>query len=684
MHTRVLLFIFLIYQSMKKLLISLSLICSLQVGAQVKLCPVFSSNMVMQQKTDNAPIWGEAKPGKKISITTSWDNQTVTCMADAEGKWKTAVKTPSAGGPYTITIAEGKKKTVLENVLIGEVWVCSGQSNMEMPIEGWGRVMNFEQEKVEANNYPNIRFLSAKHVTSATPLTDLAVENDGWEVCNSESVREFSSTAYFFGRNLHQTMNIPIGLIDTSWGGTLIEAWTSLDALSTLPDQAENVRRVREIPASAEEAAVKYEKDMAEWSAMTMQRDRGFENGKPVYALPSTDVSYWKDLKLPGDVDKYNTELASMDGFWWARTTIDIPASMAGKDLQLQLGRIDDNDITYFNGTEIGSSAGFLLPRIYTIPANLVKEGKNTLAVRIHDTGGGTGITIDNNGFKLIDPQSNTEMALPEDWKYSVSLTYGGNLPMPPANLQGNPNVHSVLFNAMLNPIIPYTIKGAIWYQGESNAGEAYQYRDLMPLMIKDWRNRWGYEFPFYMVQLANYMQRQPEPKESSWAELREAQLLTAQHLENTGMATIIDIGEANDIHPKNKQEVGRRLALLARANTYGEKVVCMGPQYRDYRIENGKLRIMFNRWTSNGMKTSDGQKVKGFAIAGMDRKWHWADAVIENGTVVLSSPDVPFPVAARYAWGDNPECNLVGETGLPASPFRTDDWQGITYGKKR
>ena len=252
-----------------------------------------------------------------------------------------------------------------------------------------------------------------------------------------------------------------------------------------------------------------------------------------------------------------------------------------------------------------------------------------------------------------------------------------------PVNLSGEPNVPSFLFNAMLNPLIPYSIKGAIWYQGESNAGEAYQYRELLPLMITDWRNKWGYEFPFYTVQLAAFTALQTKPTESTWAELREAQTLTAQHLNKTGMAVTIDIGDAADIHPKNKLDVGKRLALAARAQTYGEKIPYSGPMYHFHKIEGNKIRI-FLQHTNGGLKTANNEQLKGFTIAGVDHQFHWADAVIDGNTIVVSSPNVSFPIAVRYAWADNPICNLFNGAGLPASPFRTDDWQGITYGKKK
>lgn len=671
---------------MKKLIIALSFL-GFSVGglkAQVTMCPLFTDNMVLQQKTDNAPIWGESKAGKTITITTSWDNNKTTTTADAEGHWKTTLKTPSAGGPYTITISDGKKKTVLNNVLIGEVWLCSGQSNMEMSV-GHSQVKNWQSELAEADTHTNIRLFTVKKTTSGKPTSTFEAEGGGWLTCNAESLRGFSAAGYFFGRDINKYQNVPVGLINSSWGGTIIEAWMSLDAFKTMAGQEKNVEHVSALPASPEERQAFYENELDQWYTELQKTESGYKDGIPVWALASTDDTTWKTMHLPGA----SAEPGTINAFWWARLTVDIPAKWAGKDVTLNLGGVDDNDVTFFNSEVVGNTVGCWKQRNYVVPGKLVKAGKNILAVRVMDTGGLTGLGGDN--FNITLNGTDEKVSLTGDWKYKPSIGIG-TVDAMPVNTVMDPNVHTFLYNAMIYPLLPYTIKGAIWYQGESNAPQAYQYRELMPLMIKDWRNQWGYDFPFYMVQLANYMQQRPEPVESEWAELREAQLLTRQHLENVGMATIIDIGEAGDIHPKNKQDVGHRLALAARATTYGERIAYEGPMYQSYKIEGSTIRLQFARNTSRGLKTTDGSKLKGFAIAGLDHKWHWAEARIEKEqhgqwtmeSIVVSCPEVPFPVAVRYAWADNPECNLTNETGLPASPFRTDDWPGITYGNKR
>lgn len=653
------------------------LCCLLYVGdmlAQVKLSPLFSDNMILQQQTD-APVWGTTKPNKEVEITTSWNQKKYTAKADAQGQWKTKVATPAAGGPYTVTISDGKP-IKLNNVMIGEVWICSGQSNMEMQVEGWGKVLNYQQEKVEAENYPNIRFLLVEKATSPVPVDELKVAENGWQVCSSKSVADFSAAGYFFGRDIHKYRNVPVGLIDTSWGGTYIETWTSKEALATMPDMKKQLEILTDLPQSKEGREQKFHSDVENWKKDIEKIDKGFVEGKAAWADMNWKDDAWKTMKVPGLMQEQG--LAGFNGIVWFRKTIDIPADWAGKELILNVGVIDDNDFTYFNGVQVGHTEGWMTPRSYKIPKELVKRGKAVVAVRVMDTGGSGGINGSPESISIQRSKSKV-IELAGDWQYQVSLNIK-EIPQMPANTATEPNIPSFLSNAMLNPLIPYSIKGAIWYQGEANTGRAYQYRELMPLMITDWRNRWGYDFPFYMVQLASFTAQQTTPVESGWAELREAQTQTL-HLKNTGMAVTIDIGDAFDIHPKNKQEVGRRLALAARAQTYGEKIPYSSPLYDTYQIEGNKIRIYFKH-TDGGLTIKEGDIVKGFTIAGVDHQFHWADAVIDGNSVVVSSPKVAFPIAVRYGWADYPICNLYNGAGLPASPFRTDDWQGITYSK--
>lgn len=647
----------------KCILFAALLMLSGAISAKVVLPPMFSDNMVLQQQAD-VPVWGEAKPMKTVKVTTSWDGKTYETQADKEGKWKLSVRTPEAGGPYELTLTDGQKQ-VLKNVMIGEVWICSGQSNMEMPLEGWGKIMNYQKE-VSAADYPNIRLLHVEHVTSTQPESDIKVRDNGWQVCSPQTIPNFSATAYFFGREISEKQNVPVGLIHTSWGGTNVESWISGKVLQEMPDFSDVVEEVRAMPDKTAMKA-EYLKTLEAWNNRV---DEGFSAGKPVRAEVSLDDSNWAKMKFPGMVEEQG--LNGFDGLIWLRRTVDIPASWAGKKVQLILGTIDDNDITYWNGQEVGRTTGYTIQRNYTVPGKLVKAGQLSLAIRIVDTGGGCGMPND----LYLRSANGEQISLAGEWKYQVAAD-ARKEGMPPKDMSENPNLPTSLYNAMIHPLVPYGIRGAIWYQGENNASRAYQYRELFPLVIENWRKDWGKDFPFYFVQLANFKPVSPEPVDSDWAELREAQTRTLS-VANTGMAVIIDKGEANDIHPKDKQAVGHRLALIARAKTYGEQIPYSGPMYHSYEVDGDKIILSFDH-TEGGLKSGDGKALQGFSIAGRDHKFHWAKAEIQGDKIVVSSPEVLYPVAVRYGWADNPVCNLYNGAGLPASPFRTDDWKGVT-----
>ena len=637
----------------------------LQLLAKVTLPAIFTDNMVLQQRSD-VKIWGKATPGKAVKVTTSWDKKTYETTAGADGGWAATVSTPAAGGPYTVTVSDGRP-VELKNVLIGEVWLCSGQSNMEMRVAD--RVLNYEREMQEAGRYKNIRLLHIDNTTSPVPQDEAAVRHGGWQVCSGENIADFSAVGYFFGKELHKDLDVPVGLIESCWGGTLAESWTSAGALAEIPAFRARIEKVKRIPQSAMERERMFRDDMDAWRVQMADAEPAFENGRPVWAETSFDDSSWGEIAVPGFVQDQG--LDNFSGFMWVRRSVEIPAAWAGRELTLTLSAIDDNDFTYFNGVEVGHTEGCLAFRSYKIPASLVKAGRATVAVRVMDTGGKGGIFGDPNSVALC--MSDTEkLPLAGPWKYKVSLGLG-EAPDMPVNTATEPNYPTFLYNAMIHPLTDYAIRGAIWYQGEANVARAAQYRDLLPLMIRDWRRQWGYAFPFYIVQLPNYMKAQEGPEESDWAELREAQK-HALHLENTGMAVTIDVGDGDDLHPKNKPEVGRRLSLVARAQTYGEQIPCSGPVYEGYAIEDGAIRIRFSH-TDGGLTTRDGGRIEGFYIAGPDHEFHAADAVAEGNTVVVSSKGVRFPVAVRYAWANNPACNLYNGAGLPAGPFRTDDW---------
>ncbi len=645
----------------KCMLVVALLMLSGGMSAKIVLPPMFSDNMVLQQQA-NAPIWGEAKPMKTVKITTSWDGKTYETTAGEDGKWKLSVRTPEAGGPYELTLTDGQK-LVLRNVMIGEVWICSGQSNMEMPLDGWGKILDYEKE-IAAANHPNIRLL---HVATHTqPQSDIKIRDNGWQVCSPLTIPNFSSTAYFFGREIAEKQHVAIGLIHTSWGGTNVESWISGKILKEMPDFSKTVDDIRTMPDKSAMKA-EYLKGLEAWNNRV---DEGFAAGKPTRAEVSLNDSDWKKMTFPGMVEDQG--LGGFDGLLWLRRTVEIPSSWSGKSVQVVLGTIDDNDITYWNGKEVGRTNGHSVPRNYTVPAKMVKAGLLTLAIRVIDTGGGCGVS-DNLFLRSANGE---QISLAGDWKYQVAAD-ARKEGMPPADMSENPNLPTSLYNAMIHPLVPYSIRGAIWYQGENNASRAYQYRELFPLVIDCWRQDWGQDFPFYYVQLANFMPQSPQPADSDWAELREAQTRTLSVV-NTGMAVIIDKGDAGDIHPKDKQSVGHRLALVARAETYGEPIPYSGPMYRSHQVDGDKIILSFDH-TDGGLKSGDGKTLQGFAIAGRDHKFHWAKAEIQGDKIVVSSTEVPYPVAVRYGWANNPVCNLYNGAGLPASPFRTDDWKGVT-----
>jgi len=638
--------------------------------AKVILPSFFTDNMVLQQKT-NVPFWGQGTVNSKVKVTTSWDKKTYVVQANTNGDWSVNLKTPSYGGPYTIMIDDGDK-LLLKDILIGEVWLCSGQSNMEMPVEGWGKIKDFEMEAQNAN-YPQIRLLQAAHMDSAKPLKDLKIQHGGWQVCSPETIKDFSATAYFFARKIYREKHIPIGLIHSSWGGTYIEAWTSEEALKSIHDFDESLINLSS-EGGKESLQKKYDDEMKVWNSQMEKADKGMKAGDAIWASNEFNDSSWKSMTLPAFWE--NSGLDDFDGVVWFRKTITIPETMLNGDMQLQY-YADDDDKLWVNGTYIAATSGYNIYRKYTIPANLLKKGENTIAIRVFDGSSGGGIY--GNPTDMFLKGNGKTISMSGEWKYAIGVNLG-SLSSAPYLPQGQ-NRPTSLYNAMIHPLLKYQISGVIWYQGENNTERAQQYQTLFPLLINDWRKQFGHkDLPFFYVQLANYKKEKQQPETSSWAELREAQLKALQ-LPNTGMAVITDIGEAGDIHPKNKQDVGDRLARIALAKRYGVAIPYSGPLYKSY-IKTGKA-ITVSFTYDDTIQAKGNSSLKGFSIAGADKIFHWATAKIEGNKVVVSSADVPDPIAVRYNWADNPKGNLSNTSGLPASSFRTDNWPGITDGKK-
>lgn len=681
---------------MKKYLLSaLTILISFTLGAKVQLTPLFTDNMVLQQNSQ-APVWGKADPGAGIKVTTSWDNKTYTATTAADGRWEVKVSTPKGSfKKYSITISDGEPLT-LNNVLVGEVWICSGQSNMQMPMESWRAVRVNQADINNSDQFASLRLLQVARATGMRERDWFKADFEGWTESSAETVRNFSAAAWYFGRKLMQELKVPVGLIHTSWGGTIIEAWMSAGVIGSYPEMQSKLNTVRRLSEDESDRERTFEEEIAAFYKSVTTQDNGLSGGVPVWAMPSFDDSGWSRIVLPNKVQEI---WRNINGLFWFRKEIEIPANWEGHDLTLSLGPIDDYDETYWDGQLVGFGRQWNKNRVYTVPARVVKKGRAVVTIRCTDDHGDGGLYGDSKLLYVQGPDGKKIM-LDNVWKVTLSVSFEGI----PKSTAREPNMVTVLYNAMIKPLAPFAIKGAIWYQGESNAAFAYRYRELQPALIADWRATWGYDFPFYITQIANFKQVKPLPAEDDWAELREAQAMATRSVDKVGMACIIDIGEADDVHPVRKQEVGERLARLALANDYGKKLVCNGPRYAGHAIHEGFISIKFSdvagglkvipsgnfaeerygkaNMGSELVKKAEEGELTGFQIAGADRVWHWADAKIVGNEVKVSSESVPYPVAVRYAWAVNPVCNLYNSEGLPAWPFRTDDWPGMTYGK--
>ena len=634
------------------------LLCSLGINAHIVLPPAYSDNMVLQQKTSFA-LTGRATPGSVVTVRLGWQRTPLTATADNQGCWTVTLTTPKAGGPYTLSFADADGELTLSNVMCGEVWFCSGQSNMEMPVLGWGHVLNCEEEAANAN-YPKIRLYQVKRNIPLVPTDEAESNLNGWQECTPQTVSNFSALAYFFARELWQHLGIPVGVIDSSWGGTSAEAWISAEAMEGVVDFEEHMKMMRENGYDADRLMACYEKQQEDFQKAFENADPGFSSECVSWFEENIDDSGWKPITVPG---LWAGKLGSFDGTLWMRREVIIPAEQAGKDFKLDMGIIDDNDVCWWNGVCVGKTDGWMAHRNYVVPGSLVREGKNLLVCRIEDTGSEGGIRGD--------------VTFPGEWKYRIGYNRAELAPqrIPIQRPKNDPNYPTVLYNGMVNPFIHFPIQGCIWYQGCNNVGRAAQYESLLQTLITDWRNRWNNpDMPFYVVQLANYLKHYDLQPDSEWALLREAQAQSL-HLNDVGMATIIDIGDADDIHPKNKQEVGRRMAAMALHDVYKQKrLPCRAPVYDSYEVSGGTVRLHFSRPSGSEPFVQDAH-LPGFIIAGADKVWHVAEAHTEGDVVVVSSPEVSIPLAVRHGWADNPDCSLRTASGFPVSPFRTDNW---------
>jgi sialate O-acetylesterase len=641
------------------------LMLSLILKAEVRLPHIIGSNMVLQRNQE-INIWGWANKMEKVTV--HFNDTAVSKRAGRDGKWLITFPAMEAGGPYTMKV-RGRNIIELENILIGDVWVCSGQSNMEYRVEAFP----WAGEESARAEYPEIRLFTVPKNTQLQPVDEIS--GGEWQACNPETVLPFSAVGYFFGRHIHKETGVPIGLLNTNWGGTNIETWTSGESIGQLPEFAERVAGLADF--SQEEEIQRKKAEMKETIDKYAAEEPGIQNGHAVWAEGELDMEGWGTMELPQLWE--SEDLPGLDGIVWFRLEIELPAAIARRGISLELGPIDDSDWTWVNGHKVGETKQkYNLDRLYEVPAEYLNAGKNVIAVRVEDTGGGGGFHGSSEQMKIVS--DDFMIPLSGEWRFRVSPV---ELDLNMGAVLGPNSNPTLLFNGMIHPLLNFRVKGAIWYQGESNASRAWQYRELLPLMIEDWRKHWEYpEMPFLFVQLANFMEAQERPGESSWAELREAQSM-ALALPNTGMAVAIDIGEAEDIHPVNKQDVGKRLALAALHVAYGQDLVYSGPVFRDMVIAGDQAILSFDHVGSGLMAKSRYGYLKGFSIAGEARTFHWARARIQGDKVIVYCDKVAQPVAVRYGWADNPEdVNLYNVEGLPASPFRTDDWPGVTKGK--
>jgi len=623
--------------------------------------PMFGENMVLQRGKPNT-IWGWTKPGLVVEVQIG--PASALGKAGADGRWEANLMPPAVGGPYTMKI-DGQQHVEFKNVLVGDVWLCGGQSNMELPLD---RTRDGDAA-IKAADCPNIRLFTVKSKSAYTPAP---VVEGSWKVCSPKTITEdggFSAVGYYFAKRIQNETNVPIGLIKDCLGGTPAESWTSVETLRTLKDfdpALNEVERLRAVGGTV------YGNYVMPWYD---EFDIGLTAG---WSSANINDSDWTPVTIPSDFHELG--ITNTPAVFYFRRTVVLPDPLPTGKATIQLGIIEKMDTTYVNGHWVGASAWVENPRAYTIDGGVLKPGTNSVTIRVFKTKSEGGFESPASELKLVLGDK-TEIPLAGEWKGKLSVMVRPPVPLP-FGFENWPVMPFVLYDGMIAPVAPLAIAGVIWYQGEANAYRAYQYRTLLPAMIADWRKvfRQG-DVPFYIVSLPAFMQRRGQPGDDAWAELREAQAMTATAIHNSGLAVTIDTGEADSIHPKDKKVVGDRLALCALANYYSKAVIFQGPTYASMERLTNAVKIHFTN--ADGGLVVKGDKPGEFSIAGADHQWHWADARIDGDAVLVSSESVPEPVAVRYAWQSNPLATLFNGAGLPAVPFRTDDWPESTENKK-
>jgi sialate O-acetylesterase len=649
-----------------------SLVLLLLIGCSssdvpLRLHALFSDHMVLQRDA-SVSIWGWAAPGETVTVSPAWGDP-VEVETSESGQWTASIRTPDAGGPSTMTVSTSDTTITIQDIVFGEVWVGSGQSNMEMPLSGWppNDLIEGSESEIATADFPMIRMFTVERTVSLTPKDDV---KGSWVVASPETVAGFSATAYFFAKAVHAGLGVPVGIIHSSWGGTPAEAWVPPTELASVS----GFETVNEQFANAEADMAAFQSWVSTLRLVTDSVNADLSFGDEANAAVDLDDSSWSTMPVPQSLEQ---TLPAFDGAVWYRKRFEFDGTPSA-GWSLRLGPVDDIDATYLNGVKIGgyeTDGHWQTQREYAIPAELLKKGTNVIAVRVIDLRGGGGFY---GGDAPELRRSNTRIPLGGDWRFKpVAMVADGGFrvfgdgaasyeSMPEAGLQLSPNSPSMLFNGMIAPLLPYTVKGVIWYQGESNVGRGKQYEALFPTLIRSWRSRWGLgELPFYFVQIAPFKYGESEPGPA--AELREAQRLTLS-LPNTGMVVTSDIGNPTNIHPANKKDVGGRLALWALSRTYGQDVVYSGPLADRAEFSARQVVVHFLH-TGSGL-VAKGGPLTDFELAGADGVFHPAKAVISGETVVVSSNKVTQPVTIRFGWREAAQPNLFNKEGLPASSF--------------
>ena len=649
---------------MKNTLLFCALFMAQTAFTQVKLCRLFSNHAVLQRQKP-LPVWGWAQPNEAVTVQLA--GQTIKTQADTEGAWRVSFPPFEAGGPFKMTVEAASDTVSVSDILFGEVWLCSGQSNMELTV---AQAKDFLIERKNAD-FPQIRHYKIEHEVSLEPEKE--VKSGTWKVCQAETVGGFTAVGFFFAKEIYQKMNVPIGILHSSWGGSQVESWISKEAMQT-SDELKNY--AQNYPASWDDADMRLERSLKQKLLGRMDDFPHLEDEKK-YLTADYDFSNWLSANPMGQWDWKG--IWAWRGNGYIAKMVEMPSEMVEKITTLGLAECFSYNEIYINGQLI--SAGVLRgARKILVPANTWQAGMNKLMIKMNKViePEGFGLGLQGSADDLFVSNDVQKISLADgDWKHMPAFAE------PHSFVHSSNNVGASIYNNMIAPLIPYALRGALWYQGESNAGRAYQYRKTFPLMIEDWRKRWNDEFPFYFVQLTTFGSDKNSNQGSNWAELREAQTMTLA-VPKTGMAVTTDIGNANDIHPTNKQDVGKRLAAVALKQTYNQAVLPAGPMYKSVVLDKGKATISFD-FVGNGLISKDKYNyLKGFEIAGDDHVFYYAKAEIIGDKVVVYHPKGAKPTAVRYAWSDAPmDANLFNTEGFPACPFRTDNWKGITENGK-